>query len=129
MAIQIGDFVQLSDEHARYDMTDGVGTRDGSLRAPSDYGRVSGVDARLKLIEVTSVTRLDADAAAIKWSYGVRQLKRADQAVGKLFFCQLLLFFGCVCVHRSSFFSSYVDEFDIICLLQAAAVLGSTRSK
>ncbi len=65
MAIQIGDFVQLSeDEHARYDMTDGVGTRDGSLRTPFDYGRVSGVDARLKLIEVTSVTRLDADAGA-----------------------------------------------------------------
>ena len=104
MAIQIGDFVQLSDEHARYDMTDGVGTRDGSLRTPSDYGRVSGVDARLKLIEVTSVTRLDADAAAIKWSYGVRQLKRADQAVGKSCFCKLLLCFGCVCVHRSSFF-------------------------
>ena len=104
MAIQIGDFVQLSDEHARYDMTDGVGTRDGSLRTPSDYGRVSGVDARLKLIEVTSVTRLDADAAAIKWSYGVRQLKRADQAVGKLCSCQPLLCFGCVCVHRSSFF-------------------------
>lgn len=83
MSFQIGDFVQLSDDHVRYDMTDGLGTRDGSLRTSHDYGRVSGVDGRLKLIEVTSVTRLDAEGAAIKWSYGARQLKRADQSVGE----------------------------------------------
>jgi hypothetical protein len=82
MSVQIGDFVQLSDDHARFDMTDGVGTRDGSLRTPHDYGRVSSLDARLKLAEVTSVTRLDAGGSAIKWSYGIRQLKRADQSVG-----------------------------------------------
>jgi hypothetical protein len=41
------------------------------------------VDSKLKLIEVVSVTRLDAEGAAIKWSYGVRQLKRADQSVGQ----------------------------------------------
>lgn len=81
MSSQIGDFVQLSDDHARFDMTDGVGTRDGSLRTPHDYGRVSSLDARLKLAEVTSVTRLDAGGSAIKWSYGIRQLKRADQSV------------------------------------------------
>ncbi len=83
MSIQVGDFVQLSDDHLRYDMTDGVGTRDGSLRTSHDYGRVSAVDGKLKLIEVASVTRLDAEGVAIKWSYGVRQLKRADQSVGQ----------------------------------------------
>ncbi len=83
MAIQVGDFVQLSDDHMRYDMTDGVGIRDGSLRNTHDYGKVSGVETRLKLVEVTSVTRLDADGVPIKWSYGVRQLKRADQSVGE----------------------------------------------
>ena len=93
MAIQLGDFVQLSDEHMRYDMTDGVGTRDGSLRTSHDYGRVSSMDARLKLVEVTSVTRLDADGAAIKWSYGARQLKRADQSVGEEHSCAFDVFY------------------------------------
>lgn len=83
MSIQIGDFVQLSDDHARYDMTDGVGIRDGSLRTLRDYGRVTNVEARTKLVEVASVTRRDADGAAITWSYGIRQLKRADQSVGE----------------------------------------------
>ena len=98
MTIQLGDFVQLSDDHARFDMTDGVGTRDGSLRTSFDYGRVSGLDGRSKLIEVTSITRLDAEGAAIKWSYGSRQLKRADPAVGK-FFCRALVRCGCVSCH------------------------------
>ncbi len=79
MSSQIGDFVQLSDDHARFDMTDGVGTRDGSLRTPHDY--VSSLEARLKLAEVTSFTLLDAGGSVIKWSYGIRQLKRADQSV------------------------------------------------
>jgi hypothetical protein len=83
MAIQIGDYVQLSDDHMRYDMTDGVAARDGSLRSVHDYGKVTSVDARLKLVEVASVTRLDADGTAIKWSYGARQLKRADPSVGE----------------------------------------------
>ena len=84
MSIQIGDFVQLAEDHSRYDTTEGLGVRDGSLRTPHDFGRVIGFDSRLKLIEVASITRLDADGAAIKWSYGARQIKRADQSVGEM---------------------------------------------
>ena len=92
MSSQIGDFVQLSDDHARFDMTDGVGTRDGSLRTPHDY--VSSLEARLKLAEVTSFTLLDAGGSVIKWSYGIRQLKRADLPLAEL--C-LLAFFPLWC--------------------------------
>lgn len=126
MTIQVGDFVQLSDDHARFDMTDGVGTRDGSLRTSFDYGRVSGLDARSKLIEVTSITRLDAEGAAIKWSYGSRQLKRADPAVGKYFLprARALWLFSMPLFHLRM-----VCLLPVTCVHQAADVLGSTRSK